>query len=147
MVSKNWQAALDNISMHTYAKTLTTTVKRPQLIDGATNRAWMRLAYTHRVPLGFELDQLRFDQTTLIRNGVIQAMWEDSDKLLSMYRVTTIGRGQPQAPTHRQLVAGNKSRLSNPMLECSAQRTPESHQQNRPQGKTWKNTARQWEGP
>ena len=38
--------------MHTYVRTLTNIVKRPQLIDGA----------------------LRSDQTTLIPTGVIQAM-------------------------------------------------------------------------
>ena len=48
-----------------------------------------------------------------------------------MYRVTAIGRGQPQAPTHRQLVPDYKYQRSNPMSEYFAQRTPKSHQQNR----------------
>ena len=108
------------MSMHTYARTLTPTVKRPQRIDDAIDRARMHTRIMY--PPVLRHDHLRSDQTTLMINGVIQAMWEDSDRLLSMYRVTTIGRGQPQAPTHRQLVADNKSRRSNPMSECSAQR-------------------------
>ena len=55
---------------------------------------------------------------------------QDSEGLMPVYRVTAIGRGQPQAPMHRQLVAGYKSQRSNPMSECSAQCTPVSHQQN-----------------
>ena len=38
---------------------------------------------------------------------------QDSEGLLPVYRVTTIGRGQPQAPTHQQLVADYKSQRSN----------------------------------
>ena len=52
---------------------------------------------------------------------------QNLEGLLSMYLVTVIGRGKPQATTCQQLIADYKSRRSNPMLKCSAQHTPKNH--------------------
>ena len=72
-------------------------MSQPKIIDGAIDSARMQ---SHHVPPDFGLDQLRSDQVPLIINGKIQVMKEGLDRLLPIYCVTTIGRRQPQAPTH-----------------------------------------------
>ena len=57
------------MSMHTYARTLTPIVQRPQRIDDAIDRARMPLAYTHRVPPNFEA------RSSTLRPNYINEKW------------------------------------------------------------------------
>ena len=120
MSNTNGQAAHDNMSMHTYARTLKPTVKRPQLIAVQLIEPECDLHTLIVYPPVSRHDHLRSDQIPSMINGVIKAMRQDLDRLLPMYRVTTIGRGQPQAPMHRQLVADNKSQRSKPISKYFA---------------------------
>ena len=56
------------MSMHTYARTLMPTVKRPQRIDGAIDRAKM---HTRIVPPGFAA------RSTTLRPNYIDKKWGD----------------------------------------------------------------------
>lgn len=55
---------------------------------------------------------------------------QDSEKLMPVYRVKAIGRGQPQNSMHQQVVAGYERLNQN--AECFAKCTTMTHKQNQP---------------
>ena len=144
MSNTNCQAARDNMSMHTYAQTLKPTVKWPQHIDGVIDRANM---HTRIVLPGFAA------RSSTLRPNTIDNKWGNSGY------VERFGKTPAYVPcdnyrkgaTPNSYASTTCSRLQiptvNPMSECSAQRRLKATNEIGLKEKTWKNTARQWEGP